>query len=55
MENLIGGDTRSRYENHVRHFNYEMKVVGEVLKRQQKVSDQMSITRSTKDVKPAVA
>ena len=44
-------ESRSRGEELARRFNYEIKAIGEALRRQQKASGQKPITRPPKRVK----
>ena len=48
-------ETRSRREELARRFNYDIKAIGEALRRQQKASGRMPITRPPKRVKPTAA
>ena len=48
-------ETRSRREELARRFNYDIKAIGEALRRQQKASGQKPITRPPKRVKPTSA
>ena len=48
-------ETRSRHEELARRFNYDIKAIGEVLRRQQKASGQKPLTRPPKRVKPTAA
>ena len=48
-------ETRSRREELARHFNYDIKAIREVLRRQQKASGQKPITRPPKRVKATAA
>ena len=43
------------YEELARRFNYDIKAIGEALRRQQKASGRMPITRLPKRVKPTAA
>ena len=45
-------ETRSRREELARRFNYDIKAIGEALRRQHEVSGQKPITRPSKRVKP---
>ena len=45
-------ETRSRREELARRFNYDIKAIGEALRRQDKGRGQESITRPPKRVKP---
>ena len=45
-------ETRNRREELARRFNYDIKAIGEELRRQQKTSGQKPITRPPKLVKP---
>ena len=46
-------ETRSRREELARRFNYDIKAIGEALRRQQLASGKKSITRPPRRVKPA--
>ena len=48
-------ETRSRREELARRFNYDIKAIGEELRRQYKASGQEPITRPPKRVKPTAA
>ena len=48
-------ETRSGREELSRRFNYDVKAIGEMLRRQQKASGQESITRPPKRVKATAA
>ena len=48
-------ETRSRREALARRFNYDIKAIGEALRRQQMGSGQKSITRSPKRVRTSAA
>ena len=48
-------EARSRREELARRFNYDIKAIGEALRRQQKASGRMPITRLPKGVKPTAA
>ena len=48
-------ETRSRREELARRFNYDIKAMGEALRRQHKASGQRPITRPPKRVKPTGA
>ena len=48
-------ETRSRREELARRFNYDIKAIREVLRRQQKASGQKPITRPPKGVKATAA
>ena len=48
-------ETRSRREELARQFNYDIKAIGEELRRQQKASGQRLTTRPPKRVKPTAA
>ena len=45
-------ETRSRREELARRFNYDIKAIGEALRRQRKASGKKPITRPPKRVKP---
>ena len=48
-------ETRSRHEEFARRFNYDIKAIGEALRRQQKASGQEPFTRPPKHVKATPA
>ena len=48
-------ETRSRREELARRFNYDIKAIGEELRRQRKASGQEPFTRPPKRVKSAAA
>ena len=48
-------ETRSRREELARRCNYDIKAIGEAVRRQQKASGRMPITRPPKRVKPTAA
>ena len=48
-------ETRSRREELARRFNYDIKAIGEALRRQQKASGRKPITRPPKRVKSTAA
>ena len=48
-------ETRGRREELARRFNYDIKAIGEELRRQHKARGQMPITRPPKRVKPTAA
>ena len=48
-------ETRSRREALARRFNYDIKAIGEALRRQQKASGKKTITRPPKRAKPTAA
>ena len=48
-------EARSRREELARRFNYDIKAIGEELRRQRKASGQKSFTRPPKRVKPTAA
>ena len=48
-------ETRSRREELAQRFNYDIKAIGEELRRQHKVKGQMPITRPPKRAKPTAA
>ena len=48
-------ETRRRREELARRFNYDIKAIGEALRRQQKASGEKPITRQPKRVKPTAA
>ena len=48
-------ETRIRREELARRFNYDIKTIGEALRRQQKGSGQRPITRSPKRVRATAA
>ena len=48
-------ETRSRREEIARRFNYDIKAIGKMLRRQQKANGQKPITRPPKRVKTIAA
>ena len=54
-KNPIVEETRDRHEELVRRFNYDIRAMGEALRREQKASGQRLITRPPKRVKPTAA
>ena len=48
-------ETRSRREELARRFNYDIKAIGEALRRQQKASGQKPFTHPPKRIKPTAA
>ena len=48
-------ETRSRREELARRFNYDIKAIGEELRRRHKASGQVPITRTPKRVKTTAA
>ena len=46
-------ETRNRREELARRFNYDIKAIGEELRRQRKASGQEPLTRPPKRIKPA--
>ena len=48
-------ETRSRREELARRFNYDIKAIGEELRRRRKASGQKSFTRPPRRVKPTAA
>ena len=48
-------ETRNRREELARRFNYDVKAIGEALRRQQRASGQKLFTRPPKRVKPTAA
>ena len=48
-------ETRTRREELAQRFNYDIKVMGEELRRQRKANGQKSFTRPPKRVKPTAA
>ena len=48
-------ETRSRREELARRFNYDIKAIGEELRRQRRASGQQQFTRPPKRVKPTGA
>ena len=48
-------ETRSRREELARRFNYDIKAIGEALRRQQKARRKKPVTRPPKRVKPTAA
>ena len=48
-------ETQSRREKLARRFNYDIKAIGDALRRQHKASGQRLITRPPKRVEPTAA
>ena len=45
-------ETRSRREEFARHFNYDIKAIGEALRHQRRARGEKPFTRPSKRVKP---